>query len=116
MILGVISAHFSQNQTFDGKIRPFLDLYVQKGPILDQIPKKSDHLGTLLYWTSYDGLLFYGLYRTILDYTGLSWTREDFAGILILYRTLSYNTGGYLTACDNTGQYEVFILYQTIQD
>ena len=47
MILCVISPNFCQNQTFECKIRPFSDLFVQKCPISDQSPKKSDLYGTL---------------------------------------------------------------------
>ena len=48
LIISVISLHFGQNQTFGCKIRPFSDLFAQKGPISDQGPRKLDHLGTLV--------------------------------------------------------------------
>ena len=48
LIISVISLHFGQNQTFGCKIRPFSDLFAQKGPISDQGPRKLDHLGTMV--------------------------------------------------------------------
>ena len=47
MILAIISPNFCKNQTFEWEIRPISDLFVQKGPISDQSPKKLDHLGSL---------------------------------------------------------------------
>ena len=40
-----------QNRTFERKIGPFSDQFAPKSPIADQSPRKSDLVGTLLYFS-----------------------------------------------------------------